>query len=483
MNQNFIKQFAKIGLFILLMIALLFSATSSDTAFASDDECINSMSRSGTVFADDDDDDYDDDNDDDDDVDDDDDDDDDPINYVIGQAIVKLDVLSGATINDINVAYGTMTLDALPTVSIYLLQIPLGADTELVVNSLQNDPRLLFAEVNYISATPEASGQDVWGWGQDVWAWGGSDSTPLNDQYASAMLGLDQAHTMSQGQGVVVAVLDTGVQLDHPALINSLASTQVDFIDGDMIPADEFNGLDDNGNGRIDEGAGHGTHVAGIIHQTAPAAQIMPVRILDSDGRGDLFKLIGGMSYAIDNGADIINLSLGVPESSDILDLMIDQATQQNIIVVAATGNFGSSIEQYPAANQCALGISSIGPTSEKSIFSNYGDWVAFAVPGESIYSTYPTSGYAWWGGTSMAAPFVAGQAALLRSLDNSLDTWSVAQIAAATAHPLDATNPGYTGELGAGLIDVAASLQYFLTNGLPPVDYDVISSNCVMGN
>ena len=441
------KRWMKLGLLGITLLALLFSSAWANLAFADDD------------------------------------DDDDVINYVTGQVIVKLDVLSGVTIADINATHGTTTLDSLPTAAIYLLQIPAGTDAEAVVDDMEDDARLLFAGLNFISEAPEASGQDVWGWGQDVWGWGGYDDAPLSEQYALDMLGLEQAHTISLGQGALVAVLDTGVQLDHPALAGSLSPIQADFVDGDSVPEDEFNGLDDDGDGLIDEGAGHGTHVAGIIHLVAPQAQIMPVRILDSDGRGDTFRLIAAISYAVDNGADVVNLSLGVPESSDLLEMMIEDATQQGVVVVSAAGNLGNSVEQYPAANQCALGVTSVGSNSVKSIFANHGEWVAFAAPGESIYSAYPGSSYAWWSGTSMAVPFAAGQAALLRSLNPSLNTWDVGQVIAASAQPLDGLNPDFTEELGAGQIDVAASLQYYMSNGIPAFDYGVISSGCVVND
>ncbi len=392
--------------------------------------------------------------------------------YRPSQILVQLDPLSGATIDDLNADYSTTTLQTFSlSTNIYLLQIPTGEDAKDFAELLNADLRTFFAEPDFIGQTPEAHRRGIWGWG-------GQDPTPLGEQYALEALNIPAAHTLSQGAGTVVAVLDTGVQLDHPNLVGVLTTTGYDFVDNDPLPNDEFNGLDDE----IVPGSagGHGTHVAGIVHLTAPAAQIMPLRILDPDGRGDVSTLIEAIKYAVDHGADVINLSLGTPDKSDALKTVIRYATQNGVVVVAAAGNLETSQKEYPAATQCALAVTSVGLGGIKTDFANYGKWISFAAPGEGIYSTFPISGYAWWSGTSMAVPFVAGQAALIASLAPTLNPRQIALLIGGTAVSLDAVNPEFAGELGLGQPDIEASLLVLLSGNLPTSNRGLMSSSCV---
>lgn len=389
--------------------------------------------------------------------------------HVANQIIVKLDPLTAVTIDEINADYGTTTLTQL-TPLIYLLQTPPGTEPEDLLDALELDGRIAYAELNYIGETPENSGQNSW-------AWGGQDEAPMAGQYALAALNLPQAHMTSQGDGVIVAVLDTGVQRNHPALAGSFTAVAADFIDGDNQPDDIFDGLDNDGDDLIDEAAGHGTHVAGIIHLTAPQAQIMPIRVLNSDGQGNIYSLAEAINFAAANGADVINLSLGLPKKSALLKDVIRQAARQGVVVIAAAGNTGSKSKQYPAASQCALAVTAVGPDATLTDFAAFGSWVAFAAPGQSIYSTFPESGYAWWSGTSMAAPFVAAQAALLLSVDPSLTVRDVALLIAHTAQPLSGPD-----QINGGLPDAQASLQRLLSGDIPTANHGLISSSCISG-
>ncbi|HSL45492.1 MAG TPA: S8 family serine peptidase, partial [Anaerolineales bacterium] len=277
-----------------------------------------------------------------------------------------------------------------------------------------------------------------------------------------------------------VAVVDTGVQLDHPALGAHMTLVQADFVDGDGIANDEPNGVDDDRDRQIDESTGHGTHVAGIALLVAPDASIMPVRVLDSDGSGNIFAVAEGILFAVENGAQVINLSLGTTEESDLLEDVIEEAAEDGVLVIAAAGNLGSRQETYPAADECALAITSVGPTDVKSRFANYGSWVDLAAPGESIYSAFPVDGYAWWSGTSMAAPFATGQAALLLGYDRSLDLEDVADLMGGTAQSLDSANSRLTSRnwLGAGKINVLSSLQT-LAAGVIPDSMELLDDDC----
>ncbi|HNB53932.1 MAG TPA: S8 family serine peptidase, partial [Anaerolineales bacterium] len=133
-----------------------------------------------------------------------------------------------------------------------------------------------------------------------------------------------------------------------------------------------------------------------------------------------------------------------------------------------------------PAATQCALAVTSVGPGGVKTSFANYGKWITFAAPGEGIYSTFPVSGYAWWSGTSMAVPFVTGQAALLASVDPTLNPRQIAQLIGGTAVSLDTANPAYVGQLGAGQPDMEASLSALLSGNIPASARGLMSGSCV---
>jgi subtilisin family serine protease len=278
---------------------------------------------------------------------------------------------------------------------------------------------------------------------------------------------------------VIVAVIDTGVQLDHPALAASFTDTGYDFIDNDANPSDLFNNIDDDGDGLIDEGSGHGTHVSGIIHLVAPEAKIMPLRALDTEGNGEFFAVAEAIQYAVAHGANVINLSLGTPTRSDLLRDVIREATRAGVIVVAAAGNVNSSLAQYPGADQCTIGVTSVGSNSVKSSFASYGGWVDIAAPGESVYSAYPPSGYAWWSGTSMATPFVAGQAALIHSLRPDLNARDTIMLIGETAGSLNKANPKLADQLGGGRADIGASLAAVASGDLP-VAGGYMSSSCI---
>lgn len=373
----------------------------------------------------------------------------------IVEIVVKINPDSGATIEAINADYGTTTVSVvLNSRQIYLLRIPEGTeDADDVAEEIADDPRVLYAEPNFHNDIPE-------GGGNHTWEWGGPDIAPQTDQYAVTLLQLSVVHRSAKGAGVVVAMLDTGVQVDHPALRGRLTSQRYDFIDDDVTPEDVGNGIDDDGDGATDEAVGHGTHVAGIVALVAPNAQIMPLRVLGSDGRGDIFRLTEAILYAAENGASILNLSLGTARESDLLeDVLEDVRKDHDILVVAAAGNLHSTAPQYPAAENEALAVTALDENNRLADFANHGDWIDVAAPGVSIYSAFPTDGYAWWSGTSMATPFVAGQAALLRSTMPHLSADTIEHVIRSTAQSVDAVNPDYAGLLGKGRIDIRASL------------------------
>ncbi|MBK0009789.1 peptidase S8 [Bacillus sp. S35] len=213
--------------------------------------------------------------------------------------------------------------------------------------------------------------------------------------------------TTSNGN-IKIAIIDTGVQLNHPELAIKLWPGY-NFVEGNLNPND---------------GNGHGTHVAGIagaltenslgIAGIAPSASIIPVRALDNSGNGTLSNIANAITYSTNAGAKVINLSLGSSQGSITLENAINQAWNQGVVIVAAAGNEASNTLTYPAAYQNVIAVASTDINDQKSDFSNYGTWVEVSAPGSTILSTYTGSYYAYLSGTSMACPHVAGLAALL---------------------------------------------------------------------
>jgi thermitase len=216
-----------------------------------------------------------------------------PGSFVPHQVIVKLSPLPGATVEQINATYGSTTLEIFPgSTNVYLLNLPTGSGVTEMVERMASDPHLLYAEPNFFAQPPEGGARHR--------AWGVSDLAPTSEEYASQALGLVSAHAISQGEGTTVAVVDTGAQLDHPALkANFEDAGRYDFVEGDKNPSDRPVGMDADCDGEKDEMVGHGTHVAGIVDIAAPAAKIMPLRVLDTEGYGDVFTIAEAVHFAL----------------------------------------------------------------------------------------------------------------------------------------------------------------------------------------
>ena len=392
--------------------------------------------------------------------------------FVPGEIIVKL--TPNAPIAVIEDTYNTKVKESFlgsANTDIYLLEIKDGSSTEDKLDEIIGDQLSIveYAEPNFFAEAPEAARRHR--------AFPTSDAVPTDDRYsqfpyAASALNLSSAHAISKGEGTTVAVLDTGAQLDHPALkANFNGVARYDFVDNDNNPSEPSFARDQNT--RNNEVVGHGTHVAGIVDLVAPKAKLMPLRVLDREGYGTSFHIAEAISFADSNGADVINLSLGMPDPTllglfppKLLREKVVEAIRHGSVVVAAAGNYNNLVPTYPAARGTTadnhdglLAVTSVNQTEQKSDFANYGLWVDIASPGENILSTYPVSGYAYWSGTSMATPFVSGEAALIRDVNCSLDAAGVENQIRRSARSLVAKDMKYGTMMGAGHADVGASL------------------------
>ncbi len=362
-------------------------------------------------------------------------------------------VTSAAVIDSINAQYGTSTGTFLPMIASYLLYAPPGSDIVSLAAEISLRPDVIYCDPNYVLDAPEAvqSSQPF----LDEQQVGG-----FEDQVAARNVQLSSAQTVSTGTGITVGVIDVGVDLTHPAF-SGTAVSGFDYVDNDTGAVDPMTGV----------AAGHGTLVAGIIHLVAPDATMRSYRVLDSAGRGDGFTVAEAVIQAVSDGCKVINLSMVMSDKHETLNLAIEYARNHNVLVVAAAGNDSTAVERFPANDSYTIAVAGVDSTNLKADFSNYNGKVDVCAPATMIYGPHHDTLYAWWNGTSFAAPFVAGEAALLYSAKPTASWNDVVDAITTGVMNIDDINPAYAGDLGSGLINPSAALLNLL--GIPCGDLD----------
>ena len=277
------------------------------------------------------------------------------------------------------------------------------------------------------------SGWTVWGsgsasWGSGSTSWGSGSTSwgsgtvvpalPIENQVTWNQIKLYEAHRISRslGNGIKVAVIDSGIDLNHPMFAGRLSTSSEfwDYVGNDPTPDDEPGS----------SGYGHGTAVAGIVLQVAPRATILPIRVLRSDGSANTSDIVSAIARAVNNNANIINLSLGTGGYDQSLMEICAWANSKGVRIIAAAGNNGQKdnmdspalFSWFPRTYKMTIGVGSVNANDQRSSFSSYGDAVFTYAPGQNIWSAYPGNRSANFTGTSFAAPIVTGTLALAMS-------------------------------------------------------------------
>ncbi len=313
------------------------------------------------------------------------------------------------------------------------------------------------------------------------------------NQPATQLIELNLGHLMIGGGAGVIAVIDTGVDPNHPALKPFLMNGY-DFT-RDQPGASELLDLDqstvaildqstvailDSKNylvtlnqstvaildqstvaildgSKLPEAFGHGTMVAGVVHLVAPGAQILPLKAFRADGTANLSDVVRAIRYAADNGASVIAMSFTYSWLSPDLQAAIQYATGKGVVCVAAAGNDGSGQAYYPAALRPVIGVGSTNYSDRRSPFSNYDRSASTSAPGEAIITTYPGNNYAAAWGTSFSAPMVAGAIVLFRQASPHGISGELGDVLESGV-PIDQ-------DMGDARLDVAKSLTYLLSH------------------
>ncbi|NNC79157.1 MAG: S8 family serine peptidase [Acidimicrobiales bacterium] len=308
----------------------------------------------------------------------------------------------------------------------FLGELPPGRDIYLVGKTIEIELKDIAKKTDELADDLEKEDGVLWAvpydenvGGTRFYAWSederlnGAQGIDLRDR-----LDVSEAHVHATGAGVTVALIDTGFDLDHP-LLESRLLPGIDLVDGHARASDWKNGLDEDGDGVADESHGHGTFVAGIVAQIAPDARILPIRAMEADGVGDMHVIIDAIDEAVARGADIINISFGTITESRGLEDAIERAQDSGVVVVAAAGNHGADEERYPAALSGVISVGAFDSTADGiATWGGYGDWVDVSAPGLEVVSAKPGGTMATWSGSSISAPIVAAQVALMMQID-----------------------------------------------------------------
>ena len=311
-----------------------------------------------------------------------------------------------------------------------------------------------------------------------------------SSQPAFKLVRVDGAQVLAKGRGVVVADINSRIDYAHPALVGHLTAGY-DFVmergsGGASLNQSSASFLDQSSAGFLDQSSagfldqssasfldqssasfldttnpahGHATFCAALIAAVAPDAMIMPLRAFDDAGNADAFIIARAIRYAVQHGADVINMSFGMTADSNVVKQAIKFAVDHDVTVVASAGNNNSTVPQFPASLNNVMGVASTDLSDKKAGFSNYGKAIFVDAPGVNIISAYPGGYYAIASGTSFSAPFVSGEAALLRSAQSSKHDDTDKAVARGTVN-IDPKNPAYAHQLGSGRIDMVGAMQ-----------------------
>lgn len=367
-------------------------------------------------------------------------------------------------------SYQTKKIKRIPKLDIYRLQIQKGETVEDVLYAINQNPDIEYAEPNYIAYLAVTPNDTLFSYqyalnntGQSI----GIPGSPTGKSKADIRATTAWEETKGD-ETVIIAIIDTGVDGEHPDLKNKIYSSGWDFVNNDADPTDDH---------------GHGTHVAGIaaaetnnnegIAGVAWNCKILPIKVIkvpddpNEEPYAEYGWLIDAIIWAVDNGASVINLSLGGDADAQSLRAAVKYAFDNNVVVVAAAGNDGGPV-LFPAAyDEYCIAVAATDYDDLRTDWSNFGSEIDVAAPGERVVGPVPTwywgpgsLPYAFGFGTSYSTPHVAGLAALIKSIKSWLSAKEIILIILYSADDINESDyPGIDIYIGYGRMNMAKAL------------------------
>lgn len=353
--------------------------------------------------------------------------------YVPGQVLVKFKPAYSSQANQLVRQMGGTILKTIHGLDIHVVKLGAGKAVPAAVSQLRSLPSVKFAEPNVYKTFHRTP-----------------NDPEYPKQYGPRIIGAEAAWDRTTGKSsVLIAIIDSGVDMDHPDLVGNLVSGY-DFGEGDPDPNDDV--------------VGHGTHVAGIaaastnngigIAGVGWNSKILPLKIATASGGVSLDAAVAAMKFAADRGAKVISMSFGGYGAPESEREAVDYAWAKGSLLFASSGNDGITEVNYPAGFDNVISVGATDDNDQAADFSNYGPTVDIGAPGVQIQSTVVGGGYEAWDGTSMACPMAAGAAALLFSYGRpGLTNAEVRRVIETTARPM----PGFVED---GRIDVGEAIK-----------------------
>jgi subtilisin family serine protease len=378
-------------------------------------------------------------------------------------------------ISSVAASLGATVLDGIPDSNIYLLNVPAPIPPFLAallgIQWQETNSGVTLPNIGQLGVFQVISGTSPdWYKYQPTWQ----------------IMHSQEALAYSRGAGVIIADLNSRVDTTHPALTGHLTNGY-DFVSGKpagygVLNQSSTGFMDQSSTGFMDQSStgfmdqsstgfmdalglplasgnpaySHGTLCAGVLAAIAPDSTIMPLRVFDDNGQTDLFTIAKAIRYAVQHGAQVVNMSFGTFTNSNAIRGSINYALSMNVTLTASGGNDNTTAPQYPAAYSGVITTAATDISDQKASFSNYGASIVVDAPGVNVILPYPGGLYSVVSGTSFSAPAVAGTAALVRSLRANAVTSSIT----GAAVNIDSENPDYARQLGYGRIAVLESIQ-----------------------